>query len=178
MDKKAQFNFWYFILALFAVMLLQNLWVSGQQIERLPYSEFEQKLKVGAIESIAVKHNTIEGTLRDPGPTGKKRFVTIRVDPELAQDLSKYGVEFTGVIESTFLRDILSWILPVLLFLGIWLFVFRPGGHRVTHEPAEFGRWLPCRPTRTARRDRARGGSNHQSPARAHKRFRRNWCRR
>jgi len=39
--------------------------------------------------------------------------------------LSKYGVRYTGVIENTFFRDLLSWVLPVLLFFGIWMFLFR-----------------------------------------------------
>ncbi|HEY4658702.1 MAG TPA: ATP-dependent zinc metalloprotease FtsH, partial [Gemmatimonadaceae bacterium] len=46
-------------------------------------------------------------------------------DPELARDLGKYPVKFTGVVESTFFRDVLSWVVPALVFVGIWYFLVR-----------------------------------------------------
>ena len=56
----------------------------------------------------------------------QKLFTTIRVeDPDLVKDLNQHGVKFTGVIETTFWRDLLSWILPALIFVGIWFFIFR-----------------------------------------------------
>jgi len=125
MDKKTQFNIWYVVLAMFGVLFLQNLWMSSQTVERLPYSIFEQKLAAGEVQRVYVKQNTIEGELKSVAGAKPVRFVTVRVDPELATNLEKYNVEFSGIIESTFLRDILSWILPVLMFFAIWVFVFR-----------------------------------------------------
>jgi cell division protease FtsH len=125
MDKKTQFNIWYVILAIFGVLFFQNMWIESQQIERLSYSAFEEKLKAGEIQRIYIRQNIIEGELKSAAKDGAKRFVTVRVDPELAQDLAKYNVEFSGVVESTLVRDILSWVLPVLLFFAIWIFVFR-----------------------------------------------------
>ena len=125
MDKKTQLNIWYIILAIFGVIFLQNLWIQSEKIERLPYSVFEQKLKAGEIKNIYVKQNTIEGELKNVPKGQPSHFVTVRVDPELAATLNKYKVEYSGVIQSTLLRDILSWVLPVLLFFGIWIFVFR-----------------------------------------------------
>ena len=43
----------------------------------------------------------------------------------MAQELGKSGVQFTGVAENTFLRDPLSWVVPILIFFAIWAFVFR-----------------------------------------------------
>jgi cell division protease FtsH len=125
MDRKAQFNFWYVILAIFGVFFLQSLWMESQKVERLPYSVFEEKLKAGDVTRIYVKQNTIEGELKATAGEAARRFVTVRVEPDLAADLEKYNVEFSGVIESTLLRDILSWVLPVLMFLAIWMFIFR-----------------------------------------------------
>ena len=125
MDKKTQFNVWYVVLAIFGVLFFQNLWIESQQVERLSYSAFEEKLKAGEIQRIYIRQNVIEGELKSAEKDGAKRFVTVRVDPELAQDLTKYNVEFSGVVESTLVRDILSWVLPVLLFFAIWVFVFR-----------------------------------------------------
>ena len=51
--------------------------------------------------------------------------MTTRVDPEFAQELQKYNVRYNGEVESTFLRDLLSWVLPVLLFFGVWAYLGR-----------------------------------------------------
>ena len=42
--------------------------------------------------------------------------------------LDKYEVTYTGIIKSTWLRDLLSWIVPMLVFVGIWLFIIRRMG--------------------------------------------------
>ena len=34
----------------------------------------------------------------------------------------------TGQIESTFLRDLLSWVVPVALFVGVWMYLLRRVG--------------------------------------------------
>ncbi|MBI4205240.1 MAG: ATP-dependent metallopeptidase FtsH/Yme1/Tma family protein [Betaproteobacteria bacterium] len=125
MDRQTSINLVYFMLAVLAVLWLQSLWVESRQVERLSYSEFEEHLKAGDIKDITVFENRIEGTFTRAMPSGQTRFVTIRVERELAKDLEKYNVKFGGAIESTFVRDILSWILPMLLFLGIWMFVIR-----------------------------------------------------
>jgi cell division protease FtsH len=58
-----------------------------------------------------------------------KAFNTIRVDdPDLVRTLQERHVKFTGVIESTFLRDLLSWVVPLALFVGLWWFMFRRMG--------------------------------------------------
>ena len=125
MEKKTQINVWYFIFALIAVLWLQGIWTGMHQVERIPYSEFLQYLREEKIESIEVYSNRLEGTFRDPLPGGGKRFVTIRVEPELVSELAEYNVSVTGVVESTFLRDLLSWIVPAVVFVAIWLFMIR-----------------------------------------------------
>lgn len=56
---------------------------------------------------------------------GQTRFSALRVAPELARDLERYGVRFRGVVESTFLRDLLSWVAPAVVFVAIWMFAMR-----------------------------------------------------
>ena len=125
MDKKTQFNIWYLALALFGIILLHDVWSTYQQVEVIPYSRFETLLKEGQIEEVRVLHNRLEGKFKSTIDDGRRYFVTNRVEPELAQILTQQGVQFTGVVESTFLRDLLSWVVPVLFFFGIWMFVFR-----------------------------------------------------
>ncbi|HXA72135.1 MAG TPA: ATP-dependent zinc metalloprotease FtsH [Stellaceae bacterium] len=125
MDKKAQYHAWYFIAAMFAVLLIQQLWSQSQKIDVIPYSEFQQELQAGHVAEVRVSDKYIQGTLNQPDANGKTLFVTTRVPTDIAADLDKYHVKFAGEVPSTFLSDILSWILPTALFFGVWFFVFR-----------------------------------------------------
>jgi len=125
MERKTHFNFWYVVLAVLAVLFLQQLWGQSQQIETVPYSELQTLLRDGKVKEVSVADNYVRATLKDPLPDGRKEIYVVRVDPALAGDLEKYGVTFSGIHESHFLADLLSWILPVLLFFGLWMYVFR-----------------------------------------------------
>jgi cell division protease FtsH len=52
-------------------------------------------------------------------------FRTVRVDPDTSSLLEQYNVKFKGEIESRFLPTLLSWIVPVFLFVGIWYFLIK-----------------------------------------------------
>ncbi|GAB4516017.1 MAG: ATP-dependent zinc metalloprotease FtsH [Roseibium sp.] len=125
MEKKHQINLWYAFVALMLVLMFQSWWTTYKTVEQIPYSQFEQYLKDGKIEEISVRENFIEGKFKDPQPDGKQYFITTRVEIPLADELSKYGVRFTGVVQNTIIRDILSWVLPVLLLFGLWAFFIR-----------------------------------------------------
>ena len=125
MEKQTQFNFWFAILALLGILFLQDLWVQYRTVAPIAYSEFVAQLKEGNVEEIAVSADAIQGTFRKPLANGRKQFVTTRIDPQLARDLEQYDVKFAGVIQSTFVKDLLGWVVPTLLFVGIWLFLMR-----------------------------------------------------
>ena len=125
MDKKAQINIWYVALAIMGILLFQNWWVASRQIEVMPYSEFEALLDKGQVAEVSIRQDRLEGKLRAPLKDGRQYFVTNRVDPDLADRLTAHKVTFSGVVESTFLRDLLSWVLPVLFFFGLWMFFVR-----------------------------------------------------
>ena len=125
MEKRTQFNLWYVMLALVAINILHGLYVQWQTVDPIPYSQFQALLKEGKIEPLSITDSHIRGTLKQALPNGKKEFFATRVDPALANDLGQYSVKFNGVIESKLLRDILSWVLPALVFVGIWMFAMR-----------------------------------------------------
>src|SRR5438477_11897063 len=125
MTQNIRFNIG-FAIAAFGLLLLIQYFVSvANQVAPIPYSQFQQLLHDRKIASVGVSDRFIQGSLKEPLPGGQKQFVTTRVDPEFANDLDKYGVSYTGQIESTFLRDLLSWIVPVLLFMGVWWYLGR-----------------------------------------------------
>jgi cell division protease FtsH len=124
MDKRIQFHVWYVIAALVGVVVLQQLWAQSQQVDVLPYSTYLDDLKAGKIAEVRVSGNYIEGDFKQP-ENGKQRFVTNRVPPDIADQLEHYGVRFAGTVQSTLLTDLLSWVLPTLLFFGVWWFLIR-----------------------------------------------------
>jgi cell division protease FtsH len=123
MNNKARFNVGYAIAAIFAIFLIQYFISTASQIAIIPYSEYQQLLKQGKVATVGISDRTLQGTLKEPLSGGQKQFITTRVDQETAQELEKYNVKFTGQIESTFLRDLLSWVMPVLLFFGLWWYI-------------------------------------------------------
>jgi cell division protease FtsH len=127
MEKRTRINLAYLIFALFAILLAQQWWQQAQTIEILPYSEFEKLLQQNRIEEVTISDQRVTGKLKTP-EGGKSTVVANLVEPELADRLSKYGVKYTRVQESTFLRDLMSWILPALVFFGVWFFLVRRMG--------------------------------------------------
>jgi cell division protease FtsH len=62
----------------------------------------------------------------DGAGQSRASFETIRVDdPDLLKDLDKHGVRVTGVVESTFWRDALGWLIPIALIGVFWMLMIR-----------------------------------------------------
>lgn len=132
MEQKHHFTLWYVVAAFLALSLIQDYYVRSYGPKTLAYSEFLKELKAGHIIEVAIGQGTLSGKMKvvADGVESEQRFVALRVDPEISEELTKYNVDFRGQPESTFLRDILSWVLPAVIFFGIWFFLmkrFSPG---------------------------------------------------
>lgn len=127
MNKKVSFSIWYVFLAIWAVILVHDFISALQKIEELPYSEFRQLVAADKVAEVAVGSHTLTGKLKPEGDAKEpKLFSTIRVeDQDLVRELNQHKVKFVGVIETTFWRDVLSWILPAAIFGAIWYFFIR-----------------------------------------------------
>ncbi|QAZ66911.1 ATP-dependent zinc metalloprotease FtsH [Solidesulfovibrio carbinolicus] len=129
MEKHHRFSLWYVLIAIWGVLLLNNLIVTNYGPKNLPYSEFLTRLQAGDITEVSITGDVIAGAMKATGKDGEpdatQEFVTRRVDPNLSTELAKHNVVFRAQPESTFLRDILSWIVPILLFFGIWYFMMQ-----------------------------------------------------
>jgi cell division protease FtsH len=123
-DRRTQFHLWYIVIAILGVLVLQQFWTQSQQVAVIPYSQFLEELKTGKVADVQVSGDYIDGRYKQAA-NGRTRFVTTRVPPDLANQLTQYNVTFSGAIESHFLATLLSWVLPTLLFFGMWYFVFR-----------------------------------------------------
>jgi cell division protease FtsH len=114
------------ILLLLGLTQLYYLAPGGRQV---PYSEFKQWVKDGAIAEVVIGDQIIRGTLKQAAAGDAKQpaqFVTTRVeDPKLTEELEARQVKYTGEVVSRWLPEILGWIIPLLLFVGLWAFLFR-----------------------------------------------------
>ncbi len=125
MERKTGLNLGYLIFAVLAMLVLRDWWAQVQNVEAVPYSRFEEYLAQGRIESVEVGDTLITGRLKSPDPGGKSIVVATRVEPALAERLAPFNVPYTRVVQSTWLRDVVSWIAPALIFFGIWYFIYR-----------------------------------------------------
>ena len=125
LDQRTRIHIWYILLALWGVFVLRDLFSKAWEVERLSYSQFQDYLEAGQVDEVFIGRDSLRGKLIDPHGGSTKRFVTVRVDPQLAEALTKYNTNFSGVIESTLVKDLLSWILPTLFFFGVWYLLIR-----------------------------------------------------
>jgi len=111
-------------IALWVLILIQTFLPSLFNPTEIPYSDFKSAVEANKVTEVAVSPQIIHGKMKED-----KVFHTIRIeDPDLLRNLAQHQVKVTGVIESTLFRDVLSWIVPIVLFFGVWWFLLRRMG--------------------------------------------------
>lgn len=123
MDRKQTFNIGYVIFALVLIGLFQ-MWLAWRDVAQLSHTELMQMVNGGKIASVTITETTIQGKFKEP-QDGKAVFVSARVDPDAAAAFEDAGVQVAGGTDDNLLSTILSWVVPVVIFLGIWMFLFR-----------------------------------------------------
>ena len=108
-------------------LILFNSLASNVSSETIPYSEFLKLAREGKVSEIEVTDNVIRGKMFSENSASDQGqpFQTVRVDTAITDVLDQNGVEYAGRIQSNFLPTLLSWIFPVLLFIGIWYFIMK-----------------------------------------------------
>ena len=124
MEKKHTVSIWYVLIGIWVVLIIQSYIASMLAVKTIPYSQFMNSLKQGKVTEIAISQGEIQGKMKN-AQGALEDFKTVRVDPELSKILEQYNVTFKGKIESTFLKDIISWVLPVFIFVGIWYLLMK-----------------------------------------------------
>jgi len=131
MRPRTKFSIIYIIFVFFMMILIQifiiQLIFPSVKTEQIPYSTFKQLVREERIKSVIIGENIIKAFPK--GEEKIKLFITTPVDdPELIKELDKYKVEYTGVYESPWAKEVFSWVLPLVLFFFIWAFFFRKIG--------------------------------------------------
>lgn len=123
-----------FILISLGYYLLQDTITTP---ERLSYYEFKVLLRKGQVERVVLKKNEITGLLREGASETLQElrkkpvklppyFKTYRAeDPELIRLFEEKGINYEVKPEGGLWINVLSWVLPVLLLIVFWLFIFR-----------------------------------------------------
>lgn len=124
MDKRSQIHFGYILAAIAAVLFIQSLINAGAGWRMVPFSEFQQALQAHRFSEVSVSPTQLRGELKD-AEQGTHMLVTNRVDAATAQWLDASGVRYFAVQDSTWLRDLLSWLIPGVVFFVLWMFVIR-----------------------------------------------------
>lgn len=123
MNRKQTFNISYLIFTLVVIGLFQ-MWLASRDVAQLSHTELMRMVNEGRVASVTITETTVRGKFKQP-QDGKAVFVAARVDPDAAAAFEAAGVEVTGGTDSNWFTTLLSWILPVLVFFGFWMLVFR-----------------------------------------------------
>src|SRR3990172_3995062 len=161
LSQRFQFSLAYVLVAAVVLSLLQS-WLLAPRTVELPMSKFLDLLRADKIEKVALTDREIRGVAKpDALPTAPGRagppprqwlgtdaevrvFTVTRIpgvdEQRIITELEQHRVEFTGKIESTFLRDLFfGWIIPLGIMVAIWMFLMRRVGGGPT-QALSFGR--------------------------------------
>ena len=142
--KQRKFVIGYLAIALMTILVFQFP-LFGPRAANLSYSEFKTLAKKGKVSNLTVDRESISGTLSTDGlesllppqkleelkrlGDGPRRFVATRVeDPGLVAELEQANVKFAGHVENLWLSTLLSWVLPAVVFAGVWILLMRRFG--------------------------------------------------
>ncbi len=139
-----------YLLAIMAGLLVFQYYSTAERPFEISYSEFHRLVETKGVNDLVISSETIKGKILPNGieDLAKERketdlpkklekqfdkkepgFTTVRVDdPELTALLARQNLKYRGVQEKTWLTGLLSWILPTLLLVVIWVYFFRKIG--------------------------------------------------
>ena len=121
--KKTHFTIWYIVIAFLIVVLIQNYIMTRKVEDVIPYSEFKELLRTDKIKDLTINPESINGERETE--KGLRKFQTVRVeDADLVKELEAHHVKYTGKVESKWLANIFSWIIPLVFFFILWRVLF------------------------------------------------------
>ena len=142
-DRGYQNYLWYAVIALAVLFALQVLPSLSSNADTIPYSQFQQLLDQNKVSDLVVGSNQISGTYTPAGQDAAaqpKHFVTERVPPDLAEDLTKKGVTFSGEPAPGLLETAMAWVIPMLGLAVLWLLLIRPMAGQATDRLTSVGK--------------------------------------
>jgi cell division protease FtsH len=121
-----------FYVLLFIAFIMMFRLFSEPKSGEISYSEFKTLVADKKVKDVVITHDYIRGLQLTSGKEGKHDipFEAVRVDdPDLIKDLAASGISYRGDISDNWLKDfLLTWIIPLVVLMLIWSFVFRRMG--------------------------------------------------
>jgi cell division protease FtsH len=151
--KPMRFSIWYF-LSFFLIIVLIQTFFSLERSYPVTYRDFRRLVEMKGVNDLEISNENITGVLLPKGVkylaketntpdlpqrlekqfAKKPVFSTVRMKDEgLLKLLDKQDIQYRALPERAWLTALLSWVLPMVLLIGLWLFIFRrigagPGG--------------------------------------------------
>jgi len=143
--KPMRFSIWYFLSLLLVLVLIQTFF-SIQRSYPLSYRDFRRLIDTKSVDDLEISGETITGFLLPHGveylaeetkdPELPQRlakqfpkqpvFSTVKMeDKNLLERLDKQGIKYQALPNRAWLTALITWLLPMLLLVGLWLLIFR-----------------------------------------------------
>lgn len=140
-----RWTLWYFLAFLLLFLVLQS-YLPGRRAVPINYSEFRRLVEIKGVDDLDISTELISGRLLEPGveylskerqePELAKRlkesfgpelrFSTVKLeDKDLVDRLDKEGIKYRALPERTWVTQLLSWLLPMLILVAIWIYFFQ-----------------------------------------------------
>ncbi len=121
-----------------AVLIVARLW-NDEAAAPVPYSTFVRQLDSGKVAAVRVGDSYIRARLKVPDAQQRTELLVVKVDPALVAELRNRGVEFSGEVRSGWMTLLLTWVLPLLVFFGLWSLIARRTAGQQTAGAFGFG---------------------------------------
>ncbi len=145
MEKNSKMPLGFLLLFVLIFIVLQSF-IDHRPAQTVSYSEFRQLIDLKGVTDLTITTDVINGRLtpagveflqkdrKDPelaerlrkAEEGEPRFSTVRLeDNTLLERLDKAGIAYTARLERTWLTSLLSWLLPMIILVAVWMYFIR-----------------------------------------------------
>jgi len=129
MKKQTQFSIAYYVIAVIILILLQYF-ILHPPLKEISYKEFKDRLQRNEIESVQIGGEKLVVKFKKEVSESQKIPQVVEVvklpDENLIKELQERGIDYRGVIESNWGKDLLlNWILPMAFLILIWAVLVR-----------------------------------------------------
>jgi cell division protease FtsH len=145
---RPKFSIMYYVIVIVLLIGVQLAFFWSGSTQEIPYSTFRKLIAENKIESVKIAPEKIYLKLKPGAETGiavkqpkdnpgllpqstskqDEIFVNPVRDDSLIELLESKGIKYQGMASSTWISELLQWILPFALLIGIYFFVFRRMG--------------------------------------------------
>lgn len=145
--KNPKFPIWIYVVLLLTLLAIQFYFISPQNPNHIPYSQFLTYVKKGYVQSVTIKNNVDitgkytteavnkgEVTVQKPQQTlfqtdktgsGQNFSTTMLKGDTIRPILDAHHVSYDVKVDDNWFGGILSWVIPIGLAILFWIFIFK-----------------------------------------------------